>query len=71
MAIDTQSKRMSALLEGLVFPTGTIDAAARLAAAWLYNGGTLPAPSSGGGDTDNILVGYINNMGAGPTIGGM
>ncbi|MHA2064958.1 MAG: hypothetical protein ACXABY_11340 [Candidatus Thorarchaeota archaeon] len=42
MAIDSKSKRMSALLEGLVLPSGTIDAAERAATAWLYNGNTFP-----------------------------
>ncbi len=47
--MDTESKRRSAALEGFILPTGTIDAAAREAAPWLYNGnaaggGAPPAP---------------------------
>lgn len=69
--IDTQSKRMSALLEGLVLPLGALDAAERAAAAWLYNGNWFFLPSAELSSYAAIRVGPISSMGDGPTIGGM
>jgi len=59
MAIDTQSKRMSAALEGLVMPSATPGAAEREAVAWLYNG---IAP---GGYTPPVAAttGYLHEIG--------
>ncbi len=42
--IDTQSKRMSIAGNGPL-PSGTIDATARLAIAWRYNGNAVGAPA--------------------------
>ena len=72
MALDTQSKRMSALLEGFEWPAGAIGAAERAAIAWQYNGNAFPAPAAGGvGYSPDIIVG-LNQMGQqGPSIGSM
>lgn len=71
MAINTQSKRMSALLEGLVLASGAIDAAERAAEAWEYNGNTFAALTAVSVLNADIIVG-LNQMGQqGPSIGSM
>lgn len=72
MAIDTLSKRASALLEGIVWPSGTIDASERAAAAWLYNGNSFaPAVTIGMVDLGEIILGFTRMGTDGPTLGGM
>ena len=71
MALDTKSKRMSALLEGCVLASGAITAAERAAEAWEYNGNTFPAPAAAISFGPDIIVG-LNQMGQqGPSIGSM
>ncbi len=48
MAVDTRAKRASALRMGYVFPIdGSIDAADRLAATWMYSGIATSLPIIG------------------------
>jgi hypothetical protein len=71
MAIDTQAKRMSALLEGFEWPAGVIGAPERAAIAWQYTGNEFPIPTVITMPNVDIIVG-LNQFGQqGPSIGGM
>jgi hypothetical protein len=71
MAIDSASKRAAVLMEGIVIPSGTIDAQERAAATWIYGGNDFPSSISASGFYPTpIILGYNPMDSGGPTIGG-
>ena len=46
MALDTKAKRGSALLEGMITPSGSVNARERATITWIYGGNAFP--STGG-----------------------
>jgi len=71
MAIDSESKRASALMEGIVIPSGMIGAAERASVTWIYNGNEFPSLiSSSGFYPTPIILGYNPIDSGGPTVGG-